>query len=47
VTVVSGILKRVVAERVGGKRPSRVRAAVAAIAAGATAAAITYGALRS
>jgi hypothetical protein len=42
----TGIVKRVVAERIGGKRPSPVRAIVAAAAAGAAAAGITYRVLR-
>jgi hypothetical protein len=42
----TGIVKRVVAERMGGKRPSPVRAMVAAAAAGAATAALTYRALR-
>jgi hypothetical protein len=41
-----GILKRAVAERAGGKRPSPARAIVAATAAGAAAAGITYRVLR-
>lgn len=39
-------LNRVVAERIGGKRPSPPRAIGAAIAVGATAATITYRLLR-
>ena len=42
----AGILKKAIADRVGGKRPSRLKAAAAAIAAGAAVAALTYGELR-
>ena len=42
----SGIIKRAVADRVGGKRPSAPRAIVAAAAAGAAAAGLTYRVLR-
>jgi hypothetical protein len=40
-------LQRLVAERVAGRRPSRVRAMVGAAAAGAASAALTYRLLRS
>lgn len=42
----SGFLTRVVADRVGGKRPAPPRAIGAAIAVGTTAGAITYRLLR-
>jgi hypothetical protein len=42
----SDFLKRVVADRVSGGRPSPVRAAIAAAAAGAAAAGMTYRLLR-
>jgi hypothetical protein len=41
-----GIVKRAVAERLSGDRPSPVRAAGAAAAAGAVAAVVTYRVLR-
>jgi hypothetical protein len=43
---VSHFLKAVAAERAAGKRPSPARAAMAAIAAGAAAAGLTYRVLR-
>ncbi|HKP90169.1 MAG TPA: hypothetical protein VJT75_09370 [Thermoleophilaceae bacterium] len=43
----TGFVKRLVAERIGGKRPSPFRAIAAATAAGAAAAGITYRALRN
>ena len=42
-----GYLQRVAGDRLGGKRPSPVRAVVAATAAGVAAAGITYRVLRS
>jgi len=42
----SGFLQRVVADRVSGGRPSPVRAMIAAAAAGAAAAGVTYRLLR-
>jgi hypothetical protein len=42
----TGMVKRVVAERMQGKRPSPVRAIVAATVAGAAAAGLTYRVLR-
>jgi hypothetical protein len=42
----AGFVRSVVAERIGGKRPSPLRAAAAAAAAGAAAAGITYRVLR-
>ncbi len=42
----SGFLTRVVAERVGGKRPAPPRAIGAAVVVGTTAGAITYRLLR-
>jgi hypothetical protein len=42
----AGMVKRALAERVGGKRPSPLRAVVAAAAAGVAAAGITYRVLR-
>ncbi|HUC08447.1 MAG TPA: hypothetical protein VMR96_10210 [Solirubrobacterales bacterium] len=42
----SGFLTRVVADRVGGKRPAPPRAIGAAIAVGTTAGALTYRLLR-
>lgn len=41
-----GIVKRAVADRIGGERPSVPRAVVAAAAVGAVAAGVTYRALR-
>jgi hypothetical protein len=41
-----GFLTRVVADRVGGKRPAPPRAIGAAVAVGTTAGAITYRLLR-
>ena len=41
-----GLLKKAIADRIGGNRPSRLRAAAAAVSAGVAVAAITYGALR-
>lgn len=41
-----GILKRAVAERIGGGRPSAPRAILAAAVAGAAAAGVTYKVLR-
>jgi hypothetical protein len=43
----SGVLKSAVAKRVGGDRPSTFHAAVAALAAGAAAAVVTYRLIRS
>ena len=42
----NGFVKRAFADRIGGKRPSPVRAIAAAAAAGAAAAGITYRVLR-
>jgi hypothetical protein len=42
----TGFLSRVVADRVGGKRPSAPRAIGAAVAVGTTAGAVTYRLLR-
>ena len=42
----SGIVKRALSERLGGKRPPVARAIVAAAAAGAVAAGVTYRVLR-
>lgn len=42
----SGIIKRAVAERLGGGRPSPTRALVAAAAAGVATAGVTYRVLR-
>jgi hypothetical protein len=42
----SGFLTRVVADRIGGKRPAPARAIGAAVAVGTTAGAITYRVLR-
>jgi hypothetical protein len=41
------LVKRVAAQRIGGDRPSPPRAALAASAAGAAAAIVTYRVLRS
>ena len=41
-----GFVKRVAAERIGGKRPSPPRAAGTALMVGATAAVLTYRLLR-
>jgi hypothetical protein len=41
-----GIVKRAVAERLSGDRPSPLRAALAAAVAGAVAAGVTYRVLR-
>jgi hypothetical protein len=46
VGAMSGFIKNVIADRVGGKRPSPVRAVAAAAAAGVAAAGITYKVLR-
>jgi len=43
----SGFVKSVLAERVSGGRPSMLRAAVTAVAAGAAFAGVTYKALRA
>jgi hypothetical protein len=43
----SGVLKSTIAQRVRGERPSPLRAAIAAVAAGCAAAAITYRVVRS
>jgi hypothetical protein len=42
-----GFVKRVAAERIGGGRPSPPRALLAASAAGAVAAVVTYRVLRA
>ena len=42
----SGIVKRALSERLGGKRPSVFRAVAAATAVGAVAAGVTYRVLR-
>jgi hypothetical protein len=42
-----GVLKRAVADRMKGDRPSPARAVLAAAVAGGTAAVITYKALRA
>jgi hypothetical protein len=42
----AGLLKRVAAERVSGERPGAGRALIAAVAAGAAAAGVTYRLLR-
>jgi hypothetical protein len=42
-----GILRRAVLDRVQGNRASPARAVLAAVVAGATAAAVTYKALRA
>jgi len=42
-----GFVKKAIADRVGGNKPSPLRAGLAAVAAGATAAAITYRVLRA
>jgi hypothetical protein len=44
---VANVLKDAVAKRVGGDRPSPFHAAIAAVVAGAAAAAVTYRVLRS
>jgi hypothetical protein len=44
---VSGVLKGALAKRVRGDRPSPVHAALAALAAGAVATAVTYRVIRS
>jgi hypothetical protein len=43
----AGLLRRVASQRLGGDRPSPIRAGLAAAAAGAAAAALTYRLLRS
>jgi hypothetical protein len=43
----SGALKRAIAQRVQGDKPSVVQAAFAALAAGAAAAVVTYRLMRS
>ena len=43
----SGFVKGVFAERLSGGRPSALRAAVTAVAAGAAVAGVTYKALRA
>jgi hypothetical protein len=42
----TGMVKRVLAERAGGKRPGALRAMVVAAGAGVAAASITYRVLR-
>jgi hypothetical protein len=43
----SGLLKSAIASRISGDRPSPVRAALAALVAGAAAAVLTYRLMRS
>jgi len=42
----TGFVKRVVADRIGGKRPAAARAMIVSAAAGAAAAGLTYRVLR-
>jgi hypothetical protein len=44
---VTGVVKDAVSQRLGGDRPSPLKASLAAIAAGAAAALLTYRVLRS
>jgi len=44
---VSGVLKSALAKRISGDKPSPVKAALAAVVAGAAAAALTYRVMRS
>jgi hypothetical protein len=44
---VSGVLKSAISKRVGGDKPSVLHAALAALAAGAAVAVLTYKVMRS